>query len=206
MTRRCRSAAHARNEDQVELFGAKPVPLPATLAPAPLAKAAPDLAEDPPPPRERPAAPLAVELRSAVATDVGALRALQERCLPRELRANQTRGACLVAEVHERIVGVAFAHVLRTRTEGNTWHVHAIGVDPTVQRHGVGRKLLEALIEKARRPVVTAKAHSEAGRALLVAFGFVVRSGLFTWDERARPYRPPWAYPAALAFDPREAS
>lgn len=82
----------------------------------------------------------------------------------------------LVAEEDDHIIGCATLCVFCSPT-GRKASVEDVVVRPDCQGRGVGRALMEALIEEARQmcPItlqLTSRPHRQAARALYASFGF----------------------------------
>lgn len=98
--------------------------------------------------------------------------------LPDTLAAtlSQSSNHLLIAEEDERIIGCATLCVFCSPT-GRKASVEDVVVHPDWQRHGVGRRLVEALIDEAKRlaPItlqLTSRPQRQAARALYASLGF----------------------------------
>ncbi|HEX2033899.1 MAG TPA: GNAT family N-acetyltransferase [Chloroflexota bacterium] len=73
-----------------------------------------------------------------------------DRHYPQLLRADHA--TCLVAEVAGRVVGYALAFRLLTLfANGPVTELQELMVDPAHRRRGIGRRLVEAVVERARQ-------------------------------------------------------
>jgi GNAT superfamily N-acetyltransferase len=68
------------------------------------------------------------------------------RLTPESMQADAERGALLLADHAGDLVGCVFA-----RTKGNALHIGKLAVRPGLQGAGIGRRLVEAAREEARR-------------------------------------------------------
>jgi ribosomal protein S18 acetylase RimI-like enzyme len=93
------------------------------------------------------------------------------------LYANQ-RDNCLVADAGGAVVGFALGSILEKRGEPWTYgYLLWIGVDPRQSRRGLGRRLIEALMERfiaagARMMLVDTEGDNRAALALFRSVGF----------------------------------
>jgi ribosomal protein S18 acetylase RimI-like enzyme len=124
--------------------------------------------------------PLEADLHDAVAS-------LHDRLFP----ATHTTGAALVASDDVRLVivddGVVLGYVAAERHSDGTGYIDYLGVEPSAQGRGIGRRLVagavDALVAQKAMPIHLSVRESNApARLLYAALGFV--------EERIiRPYR-----------------
>lgn len=107
-------------------------------------------------PKSMPGQPIII--RPAERRDLPAVRALEESCFSlyqlsrRQLAYLQNRPSAVfvVAERAGTIVGSAIALVRRYREGGRSGRIYSLAVKPEIRRHGVGQRLLDALLTGLR--------------------------------------------------------
>lgn len=143
-------------------------------------------------PRAKERAP-AIEIREMELEDLPAVYSLGERLFPAEKWPNLYRRwdeydlvryfsedgeLCLVAEVDERLVGFALGtYISKRRSAWAYGYLEWMGVDPSVQRLGVGSRLIDRLTELfiehgARMMLVDTEVENEHAIAFFQRKGF----------------------------------
>lgn len=90
----------------------------------------------------------------------------------------------LLAEVDGHVVGYALiGRSSRLESNAHVWQLQGLGVDPTVGRRGVGRALVRAVVDEARRRdgrkvTLRVLGHNDAARRLYESEGFEVEGVL----------------------------
>ena len=117
-------------------------------------------------------------IRPATTDDV---RALAED-VPRVALLEDDRTIFLVAERAGEVVGFVFGYVLpRRHGKATSLFVYELGVDEPYRRQGIGRRLMEALLEGQEEAYVLTEPDNDAANALYDALGGT-RSEAVMWE------------------------
>lgn len=123
----------------------------------------------------------AIDIEGMTLGDVPQVHTLEVLCFPTPwdksayYREAQNPTACyLVARRHDRVIGFGGMWVI-----GDEGHIVTLAVHPDFRRHGVGRRLMEALLAEARqrrveRVTLEVRVHNTAAQHLYHDLGFVI--------------------------------
>ena len=117
-----------------------------------------------------------------------------QKAFVRELAAEHIR--YVAARAGDKLVGYAGISRLG-RVAPFEYEIHTIGVDPAYQRHGIGRAMMNRLLEDVDGPVyLEVRTDNDAAIALYQSLGFV------TVGTRRRYYRASGADAYTMRKDP----
>ena len=118
-----------------------------------------------------------VDIRRLAYSDLPKVIALERRSFPTPwslsmfvLELSKPSGICLAALANKEIRG----YLICSRYD-QAWHLMNIAVDPEVRRHGIGRVLIDAMIERAGEHAnytLEVRTSNTAAIALYESYGF----------------------------------